>query len=148
MNLILIKKMLEEEERFVPHVYKDSRGIFTIGIGHMVDERLGGGISYEIAQAILDEDVEVSIASLNVYIPWWTELDEVRQLILVDMCFNLGIKKLLKFRNTLAAIKNRNWDAAADGMRNSLWYQQTKRRARRLVAMMETGRYIPMSEVR
>lgn len=148
MNLELLEAMLEEEERFVPHVYHDHLGIATIGIGRMVDGKRGGGISYDEAKFLLRNDIEVRIASLNTYLPWWTELDEIRQLILLDMSFNLGIRGLLTFKNTLRAIQEGRYSDAAEGMRKSLWYKQTGRRARRLIEMMKTGNYISMRDVK
>ena len=67
------------------------------------------------------------------------ELSEVRQRVLVDMAFNLGRKRLLKFRLTRAAIERRDWARAADEMVDSHWFMQVGPRAARLVAMMRTG---------
>ena len=37
-----IEKDLTIDEGRVSHVYKDSLGYYTIGIGHLVDQRKGG----------------------------------------------------------------------------------------------------------
>jgi lysozyme len=66
-------------------------------------------------------------------------IDEVRQRVLANMCFNMGITRLLKFRNMLGAIQLKNWDRAADEMVNSPWYTQVGARAVRLVQAMRTG---------
>jgi lysozyme len=55
------------------------------------------------------------------------------------MAFNLGITKLLGFRNTLVAMRQGKYDAAADGMLASAWAAQVKGRAQRLADMMRKG---------
>ena len=59
--------------------------------------------------------------------------------MLADMCFNLGINRLLGFKNTLAAIKAGDYEAAADGMLASMWAKQVGKRAHRLIKMMREG---------
>lgn len=80
------------------------------------------------------------IKELDRNLSWWKNLDEVRQRVLFDMCFNLGVTKLLAFKNTLEAIRTGRYDDAAAGMLNSLWAKQVKGRATRLANMMRTGK--------
>jgi lysozyme len=49
-----IVSILEKEEGFVPHVYKDHLGYWTIGHGILVDERKGGGITIEESRYLLN----------------------------------------------------------------------------------------------
>ena len=72
-------------------------------------------------------------------LPWWRKLDEVRQRVLANMCFNLGIDKLLGFQNALAAMAKGVYTTAAAEMQDSLWYGQVGQRAVRLCSAMETG---------
>src|SRR3972149_2936869 len=45
-----------------------------------------------------------------------TEIDEVRQLALGNMCYNLGLTKIMKFRDMLQAIQAGNWlEVSAQG---------------------------------
>jgi lysozyme len=60
---------------------------------------------------------------------------------MVDMLFNLGLPKLLKFKNTLAAIRQGDYERAARGMLNSKWARQVGRRAKELAEMMRTGEW-------
>jgi lysozyme len=55
------------------------------------------------------------------------------------MAFNLGIKKLMEFKNTLKAMSEGRYADAADGMRKSLWAKQVGKRAERLIHIMENG---------
>jgi lysozyme len=55
------------------------------------------------------------------------------------MAFNLGVPKLIGFRNTLADMEAGRYDEAADGMLASLWAKQVGNRADRLADMMRKG---------
>lgn len=134
-----LKKQLRKSEGFVPHAYQDSLGFWTIGIGRLIDKRKGGGITEEEADYLLENDIGKKERELDARLPWWRDLDEVRQRILVDMAFNLGVDGLLAFKNTLAHVKAGRWAEAAAGMRKSLWARQVKSRADRLAKAMETG---------
>ena len=72
-------------------------------------------------------------------LPWVETLDEVRQRVLVDMAFNLGIPSLLTFKRTLASVEAGNYTVAAAQMLESKWARQVGTRAIRLSEMMATG---------
>ena len=55
------------------------------------------------------------------------------------MGFNLGVPGLLKFKNMIQCIKDNQYIAAANEMRDSRWHKQVKKRALRLEEMMRTG---------
>ena len=77
---------------------------------------------------------------LDRVLPWWHQLDEVRRRVMVDLMFNMGAPTLMQFTNTLAHIQAGRYREAAEGMLASKWAQQTGARARRLAAMMGSGR--------
>jgi lysozyme len=89
---------------------------------------------------MLDNDVNESLTELKRY-PWFRALDAVRQAVLVNMHFNLGGTKLNKFTQTLKAIERGDYEAAANGMRKSLWAKQVGKRATRLAQQMQTGEW-------
>jgi lysozyme len=66
-------------------------------------------------------------------------LDDVRQRVLANMCFNMGIGKLLGFKNFLVAVQAKDWTKAVAEMKNSAWFKQVGQRAVRLASMMESG---------
>jgi lysozyme len=137
-DAILINE-LRRDEGVVRHAYQDSLGFWTIGVGRLIDARNGGGLSDEEVDYLLQNDVDTVRAQLDASLPWWRSLDEVRQRVLINMAFNLGIRGLLGFKNTLAAVKAGQWDKAAKGMLASKWADQVKGRAARLAHMMKTG---------
>jgi lysozyme len=55
------------------------------------------------------------------------------------MAFNLGVPGLLKFKNTLRAVREGRFEDAAKGMLASKWARQVKGRAVRLAQVMKTG---------
>lgn len=136
------KEFLEQitrHEGYRRSAYQDSKGYWTIGIGRLIDKKLNGGLTVEEAQYLLQNDLDRCAKDLNEKLPWWSELSENRQYVLLNMCFNLGIAKLLGFKNTLAMIKAGNYEGAAKGMLNSLWAKQVGKRATELAEQMRKG---------
>lgn len=136
MNLEKLKKQISKHEGRVNKMYLDTKGIPTIGVGHNLRDK---PLSERAIDVILEDDIEEHLAQLDRAIPWWRDLSESRQLVLADMCFNLGINGLLAFKNTLKAIQEGRYEDAALGMQNSLWYKQVGNRAKTLVHMMAEG---------
>lgn len=130
---------LRRDEGEVLHEYTDSEGYSTIGVGRLIDKRKGGGISPEESAYLLSNDIARFEQGLDQNLPWWRELSDVRQRVILNMAFNLGVPGLLKFRNTLAAVREARWEDASKGMLNSKWAKQVKGRATRLAEMMRTG---------
>lgn len=93
------------------------------------------------ARAVLVTDIAKHEAGLDRKLPWWRKLDPVRQDVVSNMAFNLGVEGLLGFKNTLAAIKAHRWTAAVAGMMQSKWADQVGDRAGRLAVLMIAGEY-------
>lgn len=126
---------LHEGVRLKP--YRCTAGKLTIGIGRNLDDV---GITQDEAMLMLRTDMARAIAAVRTELPWYERLDNIRQRVLVDMCFNLGIDGLLAFKQTLSAIASGDYDRAATEMLNSRWAGQVGERARRLARMMRTGK--------
>lgn len=116
-------KLIEfEGERF--SAYPDSRGYWTIGIGHCIDERNGGGITQNISRRLYEDDLARFTATARSHFEWFDALDPVRQDVVVMLLFNLGVAGLNKFRLMLDAFGEHAWDEAAFQLANSLWGRQ------------------------
>lgn len=135
---LLINDLIRDEGEIL-HAYNDSLGFLTIGVGRLIDARKGGGISKEESRYLLANDILEKSKDLDYHIPWWRNLSPVRQRVLLNMVFNLGINGLLGFRNTLKAIEIGDYEIAALGMLASKWHRQVGERARRLAQMMKEG---------
>lgn len=134
-----LRAQLIRDEGKVAHAYQDSLGYWTIGVGHLIDKAKGGSLPDFIIDTLLEHDIEKHKRELIAALPWFIELDPVRQAVLVNMAFNLGTAGLLKFANTLRSIREGAYSAAAIHMLESKWAQQVGVRAQRLAAQMETG---------
>ncbi len=136
MNRIKAQLVRHEGLRLKP--YRCTAGKLTIGIGRNLDDR---GISQKEAYAMLERDILDFEHQLLDEIPdVYSGLDEVRQSVLLNMCFNLGIKGLLGFKNTLASIGAGDWERAANGMLASKWAKQVGLRAIELSELMRKGK--------
>lgn len=135
-----LTKELRRDEGVVPFAYQDHLGYWTIGVGRLIDKRKGGGLSDAEIDFLLSNDIDRFEKQLIDALPWYGRLDEVRQRVLVNMAFNLGIGGLLGFKNTLAMIERGDYAGAAKGMLASKWAGQVGERAKRLATMMETGK--------
>jgi lysozyme len=136
MNRIKAQLVRHEGLRLKP--YRCTAGKLTIGIGRNLDDR---GISLKEAYAMLERDIQDCEQWLIDEIPEvYNKLDEVRQSVLLNMCFNLGISGLLGFKNTLAFVKAGDWERAANNMLVSKWAKQVGRRAIELSELMRKGK--------
>ncbi len=118
-----IKEQLVRHEGLRLKPYRCTAGKLTIGIGRNLYD---WGIFRNEAYAMLERDIQDCEQWLIDKIPHiYNNLDEVRQSVLLNMCFNLGIKGLLGFKNTLAFIKAGDWERAANGMLASKWANTT-----------------------
>ena len=138
-------------------VYEDSLGIATIGIGRNLEDRgitpeelewmdipnmaivHTMGITEADAMYLAQNDVQIVEEELLRSHPCVENLDAVRQLVLVDMAFNMGVPRLGKFKKMWAAIHENNFDEAAKEMLDSRWANQVKSRSTKLAHAMHTG---------
>ena len=136
IDIAKLKTQLEQHEALRLKPYKDSVGKWTIGIGRNLDDV---GISRAEALFMLDNDVDNVLTELDKALPWWRTLSDVRQLVVANMCFNLGMTRFLKFKKFLAAAQAGEFDLAAAEMLNSTWATQVGIRATTLAGMMSTN---------
>lgn len=134
MNDIDVQQMIKRHEEYRQRIYLDTEGVPTGGYGHAFI--LGSPLPESIWCQIFHHDYQQAVRDYEVLD---LDIDPVRRAVVIDMLFNLGLPRLLKFKNTLAAIRAGDWEAAAKGMENSKWYGQVRLRAVELVRMMRTG---------
>ena len=151
-----IKKLIQHEGLRL-EVYQDTLGIDTIGIGRNLEDRgiteqelsdLGipsielvyeNGITEVAAVYLATNDVQIVETELVRAHPCVDKLDSVRQLILMDMAFNMGVPRLCKFKNMWAAIHEEDFITAAKEMLDSRWANQVKSRSTKLAHAMHHG---------
>lgn len=156
INREVLRFELTRDEGLRLKPYRCTAGKLTIGVGRNLDDvgLLPGeaqtldislssirakGITKAQAMRLLDNDIDRVLRDLDRHLPWAKDLDEVRQRVLINMAFNLGIHGLLGFKNTLAFVRGGQFSRAADNMLKSLWARQVKGRAVRLAELMRLG---------
>ena len=140
-------------------VYKDTLGIDTIGIGRNLEDRgitkeeldwmdipnidvvYEMGITEADAVYLATNDVQIVEEELVCAHPCVDRLDSVRQLILIDMAFNMGVPRLCKFKKMWAAVECGDYPTAAKEMLDSRWAKQVKGRATKLANAMHNGEF-------
>ena len=144
MNKDILRQQLAEDEGCKYEVYLDHLGLPTCGIGHLITESdeehgkpVGETVTQERVQSLFNLDIAITIEDCKRLYPDFDELPEEAQLIIANMCFNLGYPRLSKFKDMKAAVNARDWVAAGAAMIDSRWYTQVPTRARRLVDRMK-----------
>lgn len=124
----------DEDRRQFP--YTDTVGKLTVGIGRNLTDR---GLSDDEIDYLLQNDIALVLDEMARAFPWAKRMEPVRQRVLANMIFNMGLPVLRGFVQTLAAMQRGDYEAAATAMRRSKWARQVGARAERLARMMETG---------
>ena len=135
MNIELIEALKKDEGlRLFP--YKCTAGKLTIGIGRNLEDV---GITEDEAVVLLLNDIKKATIDSERIVKNFYNLDQVRQNVIINMIFNLGLTRFSKFKDTLKAIENFNFEKASIEMKDSYWYSQVGSRAVRLCEEMKTG---------
>lgn len=144
----LAKKHLIFEEGIRLHPYQDSEGYWTIGVGHLIDNRRGGALPFgvcsfpipeQMAMQILLDDIHKVHTPLARDLEYWDDLGKIRQVCLISMAFQLGLDGLYKFKKMLSAVEFGHYATAADEMLDSRWAIQTANRANRISRAMRNN---------
>lgn len=135
MNLDETIDMIRRHEGFRDHVYLDTEGVPTGGYGHAF--LVGSYLPGDVSDLLLRNDVQTSIDD---YDSLGLDLNPVRKAVLIDMLFNLGRTRLLKFKRFFNALRYGDFERASFEMKDSKWARQVKGRAVELAEMMRTGK--------
>jgi len=139
MNKDKLVEELIKDEGYKYEIYLDHLGYPTFGVGHLVletDEEhgqpVGTPVSEERIKECLSHDIDVVCSELDMKDPWWRNLNDNRQRVVANMCFNLGHPRLSKFKKFIGAMQISDWETAAVEMMDSKWAGQVGDRAVRL----------------
>ena len=116
--------------------YTDSIGKLTIGIGYNLTDR---GVSDHWIDHQFMQDIQYFHDQLS-QLSFWSQLNDDRQVILIDMAF-MGWKKFMSFKRMLGALEREDYQLAADEMLDSKWASQVGNRAKQLSNGMILGVY-------
>ena len=143
MNIDQLREELERDEGCVYQIYNDHLGYPTFGIGHLVtghDKEHGWSVGTDVEEdrvrEVFEQDVQTVLSDCEILYPDFYDLPEEAQLIIANMMFNMGRTRLSKFKGMKRGVDAQDWNAAADEMVDSAWYNQVTNRANRLVERM------------
>jgi lysozyme len=146
-------EQLKRHEGYRSRMYLCTAGKETIGYGYNlkanplhlssleISNAYKNGINEVEAERILKLMISKCIDQLEEAIPFINKLDTVRQDILINMCFNMGLVGLLKFKKTLQLIKDGDYANASVEMLASKWSKDVGNRALELSTQMKKGEY-------
>lgn len=145
-----IQKRLMLHEGCVDHVYTCPAGFKTIGIGRNLETnpltakekevvKDLNKITVEQAIYLLKNDVKRCTKDLIGNVSFFYQLDDERQYALLDMCFNMGIKRLLGFKRMLNAMLIGDYRGAAKECLMSKYAKDVGKRAQRIAKLIERG---------
>jgi|TARA_R110002110_G_scaffold65159_1_gene179756 lysozyme len=139
MNIDKLREELTFDEGCIDKIYLDHLNYPTFGIGHLILEtdpehgqEVGTPVSEERIKECFEKDIQNVFEDLDRNMPWWRDLPSDLVLVMANMSFNLGINRLMKFKNFLSAMQDNDWDKAAVEMLDSRWAIQVGPRAIRL----------------
>ena len=134
-----LKERIKQHEGFRRSVYSDSLGFATIGYGHLVlpTDNFVVGITYakEQLEEVFDKDFQIALTSANELVDG-LDLNHIAKGVIVEMCFQLGKPRVMKFKKMWEALRNKDFNEAANQMIDSAWHKQTTSRCESLAATM------------
>lgn len=138
--MTLSEKLIGEEEGRETCAYRDTRGLWTIGIGCLIDKSIpGAGLCDEAISVQFAHDSARALKDAAA-LPGFQRCNDVRQAVLVSMCFQLG--SLHDWPHFRAALALGDYAAAAIAGLDSDWARQTPKRAKRQMEMLASGQWV------
>lgn len=140
MNIEKLKAQVIHSEGIRTTAYKDTLNNWTIGVGHLIkipdeeyllDKELTDLEVDQIFTTDLNQAIDDARKFIDVDI-----LSEEAFFVVVDMAFNLGLPKLMRFQNFQQALKEKDYKKASREMLDSLWAKQLPNRSKRLAKQM------------
>lgn len=126
MSLI---EAVKESEGFRSKVYKCTEGIDTIGYGFAIKDLV---LDEDISEMILRRKLDSLIDRANKRFKFLKDLPIKAQDVIYEMCYQMGISGVSKFKKTLLYLENHEFKMASKEMLDSRWARQTPNRAKKL----------------
>ena len=135
-----LEERLMEHEGFIPKIYKDTRGLATIGYGHLVTKQdpFIEDVEYpeEELYDLFLKDLQKAKNGAEEIVGHIKELHSTAKEIIIEMVYQLGVTGVRRFLKTLLHLENRDYKNASMEMLDSSWRKQTPRRCEKLSKMM------------
>jgi len=126
MSLI---ESIKKHEGYVGVVYKDSLGIDTIGYGFAIKDL---ELDADVCDIILERKIKNLQDRVKNKFSWYKYMPPEIQDVVMEMCYQLGVTGVSKFKKTVAYLQNKEFKNASIEMLDSRWAKQTPNRAKEL----------------
>jgi GH24 family phage-related lysozyme (muramidase) len=135
------KKMIIRHEGIRDVPYKDSLGLWTVGVGHLIGDgkTLPPEYNRKFTQAeimkMFEEDFDHHAKAAE-KIPGYSKANQGGQGALIDLTFNMGTSWYKKWPNFCKKLAAGDFKGAADELAGSKWAQQVKSRAQTIIGLV------------
>lgn len=148
-----VMSFVEENEGRKNTPYKDTKGLWTVGVGHLIGKELPAKyknadgtprtLSDEEVQALFDEDYAKHKKEAS-SLPMYDQLDTKGKQALIDLTFNMGLSKFNenKWPKFFSALKNKDLKTAAAELKDSEWFKEVKTRAPKVISLINEASFI------
>ena len=116
-------------EGFRNKVYKCTEGFDTIGYGFAIKDLV---MDEDIAEMILRRKLDSLIDIADKKFPFLKTLPLEAKDVVYEMCYQMGVSGVSKFKKTLLYLENHEFKMASKEMLDSKWARQTPNRANKL----------------
>ena len=141
MNRSRLTAQLKFDEGVKEYAYTDSEGYLTIGVGRLIDRTKGGKLSEDEIEYLLDNDIDrIQNQTIRAF-HWYNDLNDVRQEVILNMVFNLGLNGFKNFKLMIKALERHDYEDASQEMVDSKWCLQVGPRCIRLSEAMRLGEW-------
>ncbi|GAA7400786.1 lysozyme [Helicobacter pylori] len=118
--------MIVDSEGFSLSVYTDKTGHPTIGYGYNLSVYSYEGKRITKAYGLLTDILKENYKAILSY-GWYKNLDAMRRMVILDLSYNLGLNGLLKFKQFIKAIEDKNYALAVERLQKSPYFNQVKK---------------------
>ena len=140
INKKRLSNRIKKHEGYSRRAYLDQLGNLTIGYGHLIRNKeefeTGKKYSKKLLNKLFNKDLYITITNYNKVFSK-NELPSKVEEVIIEMFFQLGLNKFLKFRKMIKALKNKNFLKASEEMRRSKWNKQDPKRVDTLAKIMK-----------
>lgn len=106
------------------------QGEWHIGFGRLIDNpEYLPRVTLQEAYLMLQDDMSVVERELNQRLPYFNTSPIEMRLVLLDMGYNMGVPRLMKFKRMHSAARVSDWNKVAAEMIDSLYFNQVHNRA-------------------
>lgn len=118
-----------------------SNGVWTIGYGFTEGVKKGDLMPHRVAEELLEEHIVDAVIESRKWVgPEFDNLCSARQSVIVGMMYSMRAQRMHKWRETLKALREHDYEGVVARMEGSLWHTQQKRWCTKLITRMKTGR--------